>query len=481
MLYVKGEAQKNAVKKHVPIQRKYYRNFQLMMNFKSRTLAAFLCIVFGACLAIAVEQIKAGRGQPAIAFATPEFFNRECALPVTVQGNGPMILGKNLHIAAVQGKTRFPITPRTSSFDEGNGTLRMEIFPADVPELTDGEIKIEVSARNKPANGLLEEFFTTWAKHSVKFSVDLTPPAAAFALSPPAITRGGAALLVITPSEKLNGLRLSRKPHGYGLAQVGPQKYVALLAFPQDLPAADCRLSLEMTDRAGNSSLIEFVPPIEDFTFRADPIRLNDKFFTSKYQEFKNYTGTDSSAVGLFLLMNRDVRKSSYEELRALCGNSGPEKLWQGAFLEMPNATRRSEFADRRDYIHKGKVIDRQVHLGLDYASVTKDNIPAANSGIVLFTGYLGIHGNAVLIDHGLGLFSLYSHLSSIQTTQGLRVEKGQIIGRTGSTGMAGGDHLHFEILVNGISVNPDFFFNAEWLEQNIDAPLAALTETGND
>lgn len=452
-----------------------------MMNFKPRTLVIFLCLVFAACAAIAAVHIITDRNPPVISFVRPEpdVLNRESHLHIEVSSHERMLLGKNLDISAIQGGARHGLTPRERVFDAESGKIGMQIFPADSPGLHDGEILIEISAYNKSGDGFLDGIIPPRRTvHSFKIKADLSSPTADFVVSPPALTRGGAALIVITPGEELSAISLERDGHGCMLAPCGSGRYAALAAFPQDLPLEDFNLNLRLTDLAGNDSVMKLPVPGEDFQFRDDTIRLDDEFFRNKHQEFKNHIGLDASPIEIFLLMNRDVREVSYKELSALCANGSPAKLWQGAFLEMPGATRRSEFSDRRCYIHKGEIIDRQVHLGLDYASIAKDKIPVSNNGIVTFTGYLGIHGNAVLVDHGLGLFSLYSHLSGIEAEQGRRVEKGQIIGRTGSTGLAGGDHLHFEILVNGVSVNPDFFFNAEWLERNIDAPLAGLAET---
>lgn len=452
-----------------------------MLNLKSRALIVFICLIFAACAAIGVMYLKTDRNPPTIVFSAPGKVNRETPLYMEIHGQSNFIPGKNLHIDAIQGNTEVALAPRASAFNPENGVLALQIFPADAPDLRDGEIIIEISARNEPAGGFLDGIFSSWTKRSFTISADLHAPTAEAAWSPPVLTRGGPGLLVITPEEKLDAARLIHAGRQYIIVPAANGKYAALTAFPQDLPLENHRLTLHMTDLSGNSSDMELVAQTEDFTFRADPIRLTDKFFKDKQQEFKDFLDLEASPLNLFLTMNREARAASYERLRSLCSGGSPQKLWRGAFLEMPGAIRRSEFADKRDYIYKGAIIDRQVHLGLDYASIAKDKIPAANDGFVVFAGYLGIHGNAVLIDHGLGLFSLYSHLSRIETETGQQIEKGRIIGRTGSTGMAGGDHLHFEILVNGVSVNPDFFFDAAWLEQYINAPLDALLETPHD
>ena len=100
--------------------------------------------------------------------------------------------------------------------------------------------------------------------------------------------------------------------------------------------------------------------------------------------------------------------------------------LWKDAFQPLGNAAIESRFADNRTYFYNGKEIDRQVHLGFDLAVTEHIPVIAANNGIVLFADYLGIYGNCVIIDHGLGVQSLYAHLSSIDVKPGDRVEKGR-------------------------------------------------------
>ncbi len=91
---------------------------------------------------------------------------------------------------------------------------------------------------------------------------------------------------------------------------------------------------------------------------------------------------------------------------------------------------------------------------------------PTAES--VLYAAPLGIYGNCVILDHGLGVQSLYGHLSIIDVKEGDTVEKGQALGRTGTTGLAGGDHLHFTMLVDGVMVSPVEWWDPHWMEDRV-------------
>ena len=99
--------------------------------------------------------------------------------------------------------------------------------------------------------------------------------------------------------------------------------------------------------------------------------------------------------------------------------------------------------------------------------------MPAANNGRVIFVGDLGIYGNLIVIDHGLGLMTLYAHLSEFAVKVGDVVKKGDIIARTGSSGLAFGDHLHFGVLVGGVEVTPLEWLDPKWIKDNVTDRLA--------
>lgn len=452
-----------------------------LTKIKSRHLTVFLSLVLILCVVLGVLHLKTDKNPPDIRLDAEETLGRHSLILVNIYG-GQNIDTAEVQIEAVQNGARERLAPFARHQDQGGVPLRLELNLAQSALLQDGELQIEIKARSKQNSNKFGGIFAPfWTVKSFIVKADLSPPQAVFTCSPKVISQGGAALLALEASEELERISLERDEQAATVWPLSARRFVALAAFPQGSPLESYALELRLADRAGNIATSIIGLDAEGFDFRDDPISLNDAFFQKKHKEFSEYSGKDLPPLELFLHMNRDVRSHSYKRLRLLCRGGTREKLWDGAFLEMPSATRRSEFADRRDYIYKGEQIDRQVHLGLDYASIAKDRIPAANNGRVSFVGYLGIHGNAVLMDHGLGLFSLYSHLSSIEAREGQSLAKGDIIGRTGASGMAGGDHLHFEILVNGVSVNPDFWFDAEWVEQNIDAPLARFKEEAHE
>jgi murein DD-endopeptidase MepM/ murein hydrolase activator NlpD len=212
--------------------------------------------------------------------------------------------------------------------------------------------------------------------------------------------------------------------------------------------------------------------------WKADKIKLGDDFFNKKMQEFQDINPelkNINNPLEVFLKINQDERGKNARLIQEVCSRTQPERLWQGAFMRLPNSKPMAAFADHRSYIYQNREIDKQVHLGQDLASLKKAEVPAANTGVVAFTGPLGIYGKSVILDHGWGLFSLYSHLSEIKAEKGQKLNKGDILGRTGETGMAGGDHLHFSIMVQGKFVDPLEWFDPHWIKDQVNRQLASV------
>ncbi len=97
----------------------------------------------------------------------------------------------------------------------------------------------------------------------------------------------------------------------------------------------------------------------------------------------------------------------------------------------------------------------REMHKGVDVATRTGTPIIAPADGIVIFAGREGGFGNMVVLDHGYGLATKYAHNSEIDVKRGQKVDRGDVIAKVGNTGRSTGPHLHYEVLVNGVAINP--------------------------
>jgi murein DD-endopeptidase MepM/ murein hydrolase activator NlpD len=244
----------------------------------------------------------------------------------------------------------------------------------------------------------------------------------------------------------------------------------ALFAMPYDL-ADPAQVSLVAEDELGNRASAPCVDKFFPKPFKKDTIPLDDAFMGKVVPEILAHTPEMKDKGDLlqnYLALNRDLRKINAERLREMAAGSRPEFLWRRVFLPVANAAVRSSFADRRTYVYKGQAVDQQDHLGFDMASVKQAPVQSVNDGVVALAEYFGIYGLTVVVDHGHGLMSLYGHLSKIAVKEGDRVERGQELGRTGETGLAGGDHLHFAMLLDGLAVNPVEWWDEHWIQDRI-------------
>ncbi len=312
--------------------------------------------------------------------------------------------------------------------------------------------------------------------------VDLTPPRIEILGATQYVSPGGAALVAFRLPEagraevRVGGQAFPSFP--YGPADKGAR--IALIALPWDFSGTGA-MSVSAVDEAGNAASRAVPAELKPRKFPHDTIEIKDAFLEAKVPELLPQRPPAQPLIDGFLVVNRDQRRQAEEEKRRIGAKTGDTPLWQGAFVQPRNTKVFANFAESRTYRYQGRPIDTQVHFGYDLASTKQMAVPAANAGVVVFAGPLTIYGNTVVIDHGLGLQTLYAHLSSIGIRPGDRVEKGGEIGRSGTTGLAIGDHLHYEVLVHGVSVTPLEWWDAKWLRDRIAKPLqqAGLPEIG--
>jgi murein DD-endopeptidase MepM/ murein hydrolase activator NlpD len=246
---------------------------------------------------------------------------------------------------------------------------------------------------------------------------------------------------------------------------------VAFFALDWDRPD-DTPIAVFARDASGTVARAPLESRLFPKPFRRSRIDLNDAFLGRVVPAILAGTtevAPEGSLIEKYLVLNRDLRRKNADTIRSFAAKTDPEILWQGeAFFPFTNSKAESAFADARTYVYQGREVDRQVHLGFDLASFAQTPVLASNRGRVLFAQDLGIYGNCVILDHGMGVQSLYGHLSTMDVKPGDMVEKAQPLGRSGMTGLAGGDHLHFTMLVNGHMVNPIEWWDAHWIEDRV-------------
>lgn len=356
----------------------------------------------------------------------------------------------------------------------------------DLPELQPGPARIVVRAARPVLYGLREA--ESQFAHDV--DVRLEPPRVEVRSTLHYINHGGAEFVVYraTPADVDSGVRVGDRIYpGYPASGAGiPADETTKVAFFALLHDQDLNtpISLWARDPAGNETTAALGHRAFPKQFARSRIGIDDRFVQRVVPAIAATTPemalstAPADLVASFLRINGDLRRQNDETIAGQAGATSPELFWSGAFQALGNASVEAGFADNRTYFYQGEEIDRQVHLGFDLAVTQRIPILAANTGVVLYAADLGIYGNCVIVDHGLGVQSLYAHLSSIDVQAGDRVEQGQVLGRSGMTGLAGGDHLHFTMLVNGHAVNPVEWWDPKWMQDRV---LRKITEAGGN
>jgi murein DD-endopeptidase MepM/ murein hydrolase activator NlpD len=433
---------------------------------------------------------------PAIVVLAPErFVGISTPLDVAVEAPGGQVSaitialeqnGASAEIFALDGASKDANAGQEVRRDEQN-RLRVSatVGRAEIPGLASGPARIAVTASRPVLFGLR----TVDASVAHAVTVRLEPPRLSILSSHHYVNVGGSELVVyrVQPEDVMSGVAVGDDEYpGYpasGAAIDGrplsdPSVRLAFfgLEFDHD-PKTPIRLFAR--DEAGNAATATFEYRVYPKPAHQSRIALDDGFLERVVPAI--LAGTDEvsasgSIIDQFLVVNGELRRKNAETIASFAAKTAPEMLWRGVvFHPFTNSAVESSFADRRTYIYQSREVDRQVHLGFDLASLANAPVLASNRGRVLLAENLGIYGNAVVIDHGMGVQSLYAHLSGIDVEPGQIVEKEQPIGRTGVTGLAGGDHLHFTMLVNGHMVNPIEWWDSHWIEDRILRKLRAV------
>ncbi|HEV8441578.1 MAG TPA: M23 family metallopeptidase [Methylomirabilota bacterium] len=304
-------------------------------------------------------------------------------------------------------------------------------------------------------------------------TVDLTPPTLEVLAATHYLHQGGGGLAALRAKGASRvGVKVGETFFpAYGAGDSGLA--VALFALPWNLPDR-AAISVWAQDEAGNGVSRPLPSELKPRRFPSGTVELSEQFLASKLPELLPERGTipPDQFPAAFLTVNRELRRKAEDTKRQLAARTQPRPLWEGAFIQPRNTKVFSNFAEGRSYRYSGKELDTGVHLGYDLASLKHSPIPAANAGVVVFAAPLTIYGNTVVVDHGLGLQTLYGHLSSIGVKEGDAVKQGQELGRTGTTGLAVGDHLHYEVLIGGVSVTPVEWWDGRWIRDHVGRPL---------
>jgi murein DD-endopeptidase MepM/ murein hydrolase activator NlpD len=332
--------------------------------------------------------------------------------------------------------------------------------------LKEGKATLTVTARDRSWRNAFQGRTTAVTR---EVEVDLLPLTVQLVAVSHLLQAGGSGCVVYRVSKpvKESGIRIDgRLFQGFPAPKGAKGEQVALFAVPQEPPTV---MTAEIVARGALGSEVKqgLTLKIKTRKWRHDNMLLSEGFLRQVAAAFPEAHQGDP--VQTFKKINQEYRKTNHERMRQVCAVSQPQPLWTGAFQRFVGKPM-ARYGDRRTYIYQNRVIDdRVVHQGEDLASLINAPVVAGNNGLVVLAEPMGIYGNTVILDHGLGLFSMYSHLSKIEVKVGDRVEKGKPLGRTGSTGLAGGDHLHYGMMLQGEFVNPLEWWDAHWLRDQVE------------
>ncbi len=448
------------------------------LRFPAFALAALLVVLGGAAIAllwlrvgpaprISVTADLPGVGPRTVVTVTAEADGRGLGTMRAewIQGGEPVLLEELVH----EPPGAFSLVGAPVA----EASVELELGREATPDLAEGEVVVRVTVERpgtllrRPSPGVSE----------LVLPVRFRPPQLGSVSVAATPTQSGSGLLrfVVGDSTVEAAVEVGafRFP-GFPLPGGAPGERFALFGVPWDSPSPS-PFRLVARDELGNEASVPVPSPVEPSPLRSSTIRLSEGFMARVVPAVMLRTPSlqdRGSLLDNFLQLNGDLRRMNADRFVELAASSAPRQLWRGPFVQMRNTRVMDDFAARRQYTFEGRVVDTQDHLGFDLASRRQDDVPASNSGVVVLAEYLGIYGNTVVVDHGHGLQTLYSHLSRIDVEVGEEVEKGDRLGLTGQTGLAGGDHLHFSVLVGGLPVNPLEWFDARWIRDHLGGVL---------
>lgn len=421
---------------------------------------------------------------PVITINQPSVIGQAATLDVSIETPDAALSALTVQLEQ-KGKTfaivELASAPEALSRDGDRVRITRPVGKKTIPDLQNGPATIRVRASRPVVRNLRQ--VSSEATRDVQVRLD--PPRLAGVSTHHYINVGGSEMVVyrVTPADVESGVRVGGVTYpgfpGSGAGLTDPSLKVAFFALLYD-QKPDTPVELFARDIAGNEARAQFEHRTFPKAFRKSTIPLDQGFLSrvvpAILQGSPQLKTAPDDLLPAFLKINNDLRKMNNDTITALAAKTAPTILWEGAFQPLGGSQVESAFADFRTYTYDRKEVDRQVHLGFDLAKTANAPVIAANHGKVIFASDLGIYGNCVILDHGMGVQSLYGHLASFAVQEGEQVKKGQTLGASGRTGLAGGDHLHFSMMLNGRFVNATEWWDPHWIEDRV---MRKLREAG--
>ncbi len=342
-------------------------------------------------------------------------------------------------------------------------TLTLSAGTNSIPQLKDGKAKLIVQVTSN-------DFRSSVTNVEVDITVATEPPSLSVDSDQHYLYLGMADLVRFNVSGYWTeaGVRVGDQTFRAWPMPGGKPGEFSLFAFAWNMPLSTVPV-VYATNPAGNTATGQIVyqfPQKEQPKYRTRDLQVDDRFMQKVITELDPNGSGDP--VARFVKINSEMRRANNQTLFDLRTKTADHFLWTQPFLQQHNSKVEADFADVRNYIYQGKKIDQQVHLGYDLSITQHVGVEASNDGKVIYAAPLGIYGNCIVVDHGYGLQSIYGHMSEIDVHEGDMVKRGQIMGKSGMTGMAGGDHIHFGMQLDGVQIDPKEWWDAHWIKDHI-------------
>ena len=385
---------------------------------------------------------------------------------------------KSYEIVFVDGDKKLKL--ETKVIKDENGIIELEVLPPQFDEFykpKDGSLKIDVYDTSK-----WNFFKGNQTISNSKIIIDKKSPVANVITNSYLLRQGGSGVIIVEINdENLKDYYISfNDKEIFELFPFYKKNYfISVITWPIDIKEFK-KVNVVAVDLAGNKTEAKVPFYIKEFKEKVDNIKISDDFVNniSKHVLENSDMNVPSSIVDIFIKTNKELREKNVKTIREVVKKNLVNDMKTSfdikPFVRLPNAATFAQFGERRHYFYGEEKIDEAWHLGMDWASVKRAEVQVSNPGKVIFKDYLGIYGDTVIIDHGLGVGTLYAHTSSINVEVNDEVKAGQHIANTGATGAVFGDHLHFGVLVQGIEVNPNEWLDYTWMKTNV-------TKTIND
>ena len=409
------------------------------------------------------------QNKPTISLQSSNYWNFRTKLKINISDDS----GVKYYKVTFKDKSRSVIMD-TAVLNPSEKTVELALKPPKLDMFyKGGDVQIIVEAVDTSKWNMLEG---NKAKVVFDIKVDTQKPVANVLYNSRYIKRGGSAVVVVkVKDENLQDAYIGfNDKYKFKLQPFYKQDYfVALIAWPIDEKTFH-RVNLVAVDRANSKTVTKVPLYIQNARLKHDDIQLSEEFVKniSKNVLEQSFEKIPATLEEIFIYSNKDLRAKNVQTIKEVgqkaVGSEIIENFNIKPFRRLRGSKTVANYGERRSYYLNGKKINEAWHLGIDWASVKHAPIRVSNSGIVTYKDYLGIYGNTIIINHGMGLSSLYAHTSSQDVQIGEQVRRGQKIANTGATGAVFGDHLHFGILIQGFEVDPIEWMDGHWIKTRI-------------